>query len=339
MTGDDILALLGRPSDDPDVLNALDAFGIRWAPELELDDEQDGDDEDNEPDWYVWRPSSANGIEFGFQDRAHFEAASIGERGEDGPLILTSVAFYGEHDGVQPFSGRLPWGLELSDSRHRVHEKLAGLEVSPRVHRRDVWEAGDRRVIVEHTRGDTVANVLVRLPSQPWPNDGPAPLSRPTPDQLRAMFGMRWHEEGMRRWLFPLGLDRCGKDISIHRYADLGRHHGLELYFFRDPARAEDSPIKDKGAVFGGAKFSGRRVYDASEWQGELPFGLSFRTAYPDILAVVGRAPDVESDEDLGGFAVWNFKDHTMHIRHDNVDNLILSVGVFAPGAWKPMDL
>lgn len=65
-TGNDLLALLGRPSDDGDVVDALAEYGVRWPPELELPDASDDDDEANEPDWYVWRPSSARGIEFGF---------------------------------------------------------------------------------------------------------------------------------------------------------------------------------------------------------------------------------------------------------------------------------
>jgi len=331
-TGQDLVDLLGRASDDADVVDALAEYGVRWPPVLDLP--EDGtDDEEDEPDWYVWRPSSARGIEFGFQDRAHFEADDPSLRGE-GDLLLTSIAFFGQHQDVDPFAGRLPWSLELSDSRTRVREKLNVLEASPRVHLRDVWEAGDRRVIVQHTRRDTIANVLVRLPSRPWPDPEPAPIARPNPAQLRAMFDMHWHEEPMKKWLFPLGLGECGTDIAIHRHADLG-HHGLELYFFRDPSRADDSPIKDKGAVMRGVKFLANRAYDAAQWQGDLPFGLSFLTAYPDLVAAVGRKPDELADDDLGGYALWHFDDFTMHVEHDNVDNLLWAISMFAPGAWN----
>ena len=122
--GDEIVALLGKESEDPEIIDVLKQFAIRWPPELEL---IDADVEiEEEPDWYVWRPSSPRGIEFGFQDEAHLKSLPEDLRGKS-PLVLSFVTFYGEHEGVQPFQGAA-YGLTLDDSRAAVRKKLSVLE-------------------------------------------------------------------------------------------------------------------------------------------------------------------------------------------------------------------
>ena len=100
-SGDELVALLGAESSDPNVVAALKAFAIRWPPEL---DEPAGASDQN---WYVWRPSSANGFEFGFQDEAHLLAHDPAQWGNS-PLVLDSVSFYGEHPGRAPLRGAVP---------------------------------------------------------------------------------------------------------------------------------------------------------------------------------------------------------------------------------------
>jgi hypothetical protein len=295
-TGDELVALLGAESDDPRVVDALSAFAIRWPPQL--DEPEDPDD----PDWYVWRPSSANGFEFGFQDEAHLRALDPGKRGAS-PLVLTSLAFYGEHEGVKPYRGDLPFGILLADSRPAVRAKLSGVEVAPRVHVRDVWDAAKHRIVVEHRAGiGALDSVLVKLRLDPWsPLKQDPPPKYPTVDEIVAMFGQAWHSPDMRRVFFPLGLDACGPDVATHRYADLRAKCGLELYFFRDAARDEENPIKNKGAIFSAAKFYRARYQDARAWLGPLPCGLEFDIAYPEIVRRVGRLPDGGSDGPLSG--------------------------------------
>jgi hypothetical protein len=332
-TGDDRVRLLGATSDDPRVVDALKALAIRWPPLLE--EPEDPDD----PDWYVWRPSSANGFEFGFQDEAHLRALDLKLRGA-APLVLSSTCFYGEHDGVRPYANGFPFGILASDSRAMVRAKLSQLEGGPRVHIRDVWDPQKYRVVVEHNpRSGALDNVLVKLRLSPWSplNESPSP-KLPTIDEIVAMFGQPWHSPDMRRVFFPLGLDSCGPDIATHRYADLRLKRGLELQFFRDPTRDDDNPIQNKGALFSAATFYRARYQDAREWGGPLPCGLEFDIASPEIVRRVGRTPDRARDGALSGYAVWHMPTFTLHVLHDNVDNVILTVSILQPGAWLPND-
>ena len=331
--GNEIVALLGKASDDPEVLELLKQFAVRWPPELEVDDEDDELDE--EPDWYVWRPSSPMGFEFGFQDEAHLKALPVEFRGLS-PLVLSSVTFYGEHEGVLPYQGELPYGLTLEDSRAVVQEKLSVLGTKPRSHRRDVWDLPDYRIVVEHVPDrDIIGSVLFRLPLAPWP-----PLDEPPPalssvKEILDLFGLAWYAPPMQEAFFPLGLDTCGPDIVRHQHADLRETHGIVLYFLRNPDEAPDSPIRNTGAALTGVRFFRARFRDARGWAGELPFGLSFDEAYPAFEEKIGRAPDSGRDESLSGYAVWRFPEFTLHLVYDNVDNVIFSVSLYRPGVWE----
>lgn len=329
-TGKDSVALLGKPADDVEVKEALRQFNVRLPPEL---DEPEGEDE--EPDWYVWRPASPLGFEFGFQDEAHLRALDPALRGQS-PLVLSQVYFYGQHEGVRPYQGELPFGLTLADSRAEVRAKLTGLEVQPRSHRRDVWDVRPHRIVSAHDAGGTVFDsLLVKLRLSDWPPLEPQPAPPlPTLKEIIALFGRPWHGAEMRAVFFPLGLDACGPDIARHRHADLRFQFGLQLYFFRDPTRDQDNPLKDKGAVFSAIKFYRSRYRDARAWAGELPFGITFDEAYPSLLRKVGRQPDSNNDHNLGGFALWHFPEFTLHVLYENVDNVVLTVSLFQPGAW-----
>src|SRR5262249_60720121 len=89
------------------------------------------------------------GFEFGFQDEAHLNALAVELRGKS-PLVLSSVAFYGEHEGVRPFPGVLPFGLTLNDSRATVRKKLSVLETAPRSHPRDGAGTPPYPLVVAH---------------------------------------------------------------------------------------------------------------------------------------------------------------------------------------------
>lgn len=330
MSGDQLITLLGSEADDPAVVSALTAFAIRWPPELEEMDDS------GERDWYVWRPSSPNGFEFGFQDEAHLRALAPHLRGSS-PLVLSSICFYGVHDGVRPYTGTLPFGLLLSDSRADVRTKLAGLEAGPRSHLRDVWDTLKYRIVTEHdSHTGALDSLLVKLRLEPWPPlDEEAPPTLPTIDEMVGLFGQPWHSSPMRRVFFPLGLDACGPDIAKNGYADMRRTRGLELYFSPDPVRSSESPIRNKGAVFTSFKLYRARYQDARGWGGELPFGLELALAYPEIQRRVGRAPDAGRDGKLSGFAIWIFPAFTLHVFHNNVDNVIDCITILKPGVWE----
>ena len=333
MTGDEVIALLGTPAGAPAVTDLLDAWGVRWPPRL---DDADPEAVGDAVDPYVWRPSSKRGIEFGFTDEAYQQALSEDDRGR-GPLVCTHAIFYGEHPGVLPFDGEVPFGLALADGREHVQTDLSGRWGPARTHRRDAWDVPDHRIVVEHTDdGQRMDSLLVKRPLQPWPPADTA--TPPTPDEIRSCFGEPWYGETMQKLFFPLGLARCGPGIARNRTGDLRREVGLELFFDREPGLGDASPLKDKGLGLAGAKLFANRFQDARQWPGGLPLGLTFKTAFPDVVSAVGRPPDGGQDGHLSGHAVWHLKDYTLHVQYDNVDNVLWSVSMLRPGFWTASD-
>jgi hypothetical protein len=232
---------------------------------------------------------------------------------------------------MDAFAGKLPYGLSRGHTRVQAAARMQAYSRVQRSHTRDVWELEPHRVVMHHKQdGKVLASVLSKLRLDPWPALAPPPL--PAFRDIVGLFGSPWYAPEMQRCFFPLGLDKCGSHIATHHSADLTRDHGIELGFFADPARGDDHVLQGKGARFMAAKFYRSRYQDARQWAGELPLGLPFDIAYPELLQHVGRKPDSGNDGDLSGHAVWHFDDYSLHALYSNVDNVVLCYSVFAPG-------
>lgn len=326
MVGDDLTALLGATTEDPRVRLALDVY--RLDPPVVA-----ADDDEEEPDWYVWRPSARAGVEFGFQDPAHLNGSDPSQRGRD-PLVLSSVCFYGAHDGVDPHSGQFPLGLTREDGRETIRRKIEPLGGTYRAHVRDTWDLQDRRIIVAYGRsGDVLGSVLVRLPLRPWP-EVVDPSVVPGPRRIIDLFGQVWYSAAVKQAFGSFELIGCGPDIALHRYANLRRTAGMELLFSPDASRPAGSPLRRKGAVFSGIRMYASRYQDALAWPGELPFGLTFDESFPTLLKKMGRKPDAGDDGDLTGFGLWHEHGVSLHVLYDNVNNAVLCVSLLRPGHW-----
>ena len=147
MPPETLIALLGRPSTDPDVDRVLTHFKLRRRPAVELEEDEDGDVEVlNTQDWLTNR---ARGIEFGFEDQAAFAGDDPDQQGK-GPMLFTQLYFYGEHPEVQPYTvDALPFGIRQGVDRAMVRRRLAAFEATRRSWVRDVLGArrlGDARM-------------------------------------------------------------------------------------------------------------------------------------------------------------------------------------------------
>jgi hypothetical protein len=60
--------------------------------------------------------------------------------------------------------------------------------------------------------------------------------------------------------------------------------------------------------------------------------GLSFDDSQETMVQNAGRPPDEQEDEDLDGYALWHFPDHSVHVLYDNMENHLLRITLAAPG-------
>ena len=322
-----LIALLGRAATDPDVDYTLDHFKIRRRPAVEIaaveDDEDDADGEVVQTQ--DWLKNRGAGVEFGFEDEASFTGDPSLTRGK-GPMLLTQVYFYSEHPEVSPYIDRLPFGLSHGDDRATVRTKLARFEATRRSWVRDTWEPPECQLIVSYVDdGARIGFVLCALRVPPSPDqDDIMPV--PKLDELLAVLGLRMDDPALRKVVRPLRIDDHLQNRGDTVIALLREEYGLELHF---------GGVKTMDAIAFTNLFLYRdREADARGWPGELPQGLVFSDSPEIVFQKMVRAPDVLSEGDFEGHALWHLPAYSLQVRYSTMHNWISSLRILAPGVW-----
>lgn len=323
MRPEELMALLGCPATDPLVEQALAHFRIRRRPQLEWDeDDVDGPVVETR-DWLINRRL---GIEFGFEDEAAFLGREAGEYGL-GPMLLTQLYFYCDHEGVNPYRGTLPFGLQCGDSRDSARVRLSTWEATRRSYVRDTWELEGATAIISYVDdGRRIGFVLCTLPRPPKPpaDDGPAQL--PATDEMLAVLGAPWRDARLQTLFAPLHMERYLEEQGETRIVNLRETCGLELRFEPEGGRSEQ-------LVFTGVRFYRDRELDARGWPGALPLDLEFNDSPEVMLQRISRPPDHRFDEMFEGHATWHLTESAVHVTYSTMFNWIVNVHVMARGA------
>jgi hypothetical protein len=322
MDADALLQFLGLPVSDQGVLGALALLARGMLPEL------DPDDDDSFVDWV-----SVNeiGLEFGFEDEAYVKAKPPEQRRQS-PLILSQLYFYGDTPTTRAFPFALPLGLSLQDDRSAIRSKLAAFDGTRRSYIRDAWNLPAYDLTVAYRAGDSrVESVLCHLRYAPWPTP-PDDVSGWTHERFVQLFGTRWSDPVLRSGLEPFDIERSIGEIRSEHEADYRTTHGVELVFSDTEVLAAAKNRKSGGLAFSAVRFYASRVFDACQWPGPLPFGLSFDDSQRELVEKIGSRPEQHEDETLTGMASWQFDTFDLNVEYSNVENRILRLTVSSPG-------
>lgn len=321
MNPEDLLALLGRYNTDPLVEAALLRYAVRNRPEVTVDEESaDGPVVETQS----WVKNSRAGIEFGFDD----EAAWIGlDETEFGmrPMVLTQIYLYGQHQGVRPYQEPLPFGLQLSDNRTTVREKLDQFEPTRHSYVRDTWDTPKFRMTVGYGEDESCMDfVLCMLRESPLPSVGYALAPVPSVEAIVELFGHALDDPAV-----SLAFDSLGLRGRIDEVKDIGevdfRHpYGLSLNF--------SASRRVKKFLLAGATFFQEREQGARAWPGNLPYAIRFDDSPETVVKKLGRSPDYRADDDFSGHAAWNEPKLTVDVFYSTIENRILRVSVIARG-------
>lgn len=332
MTHEEIVTLLGCPSTDRKIEATLVRFGVRNRPEVERDDEDvDG------PVVYAqdWVKNGRTGIEFGFEDQASFEGLDESERGE-GPMLLTQIYFYGEHEGVEPYRGPLPFGLQLTDDRKIVRTKFHSLERTRRSSQSDTWELPEYRITVLYTDGGAQIDFIIcMLRRPPFPRSDDRDVLLPKLETIVALLGQPISTPAFREVFAPLGLDRQIDKLKQGHTADFRTTYGFELDADRAAALGKRTAGTASRFAFSEIIFYRERELEARGWRGALPFGICFDDSLEVLMSKVGVAPNEQTDEPLATYVQWHLSDYSLLISYSTIENLVLQVRVTAPGLWQ----
>lgn len=224
----DLPALLGLPASNPRIVGLLTRMNVGRQPSVTIDDSGD------EPVYETqdWLLNRYLGLELGFEDAASFRGEHPDELGV-GEMLLTQIYFYGQHEDVRPFQGRLPMGLVLADDRNAVRARLAQWDASRRSWIRDCWEFPPYRMTVAYADpGQGIDFVLCAL--RPPLQEADLDERQRAPDiaRLVAMLGVPAADPEQRLLLAPLRLeDNLEDDGNGALIADYSLSLGLELQY------------------------------------------------------------------------------------------------------------
>ena len=81
---------------------------------------------------------------------------------------MCQAYFYNKRDGIDAYSGALPFGLDFSDSSGAVRSKLQAFESTRRAHITDWWNVGTHSLMVSYAPDFlSIDCVMVELPIAP----------------------------------------------------------------------------------------------------------------------------------------------------------------------------
>ncbi len=274
MNPGDLLSLLGRHHTDPLVEAALRHFAVRHRPEVGIDYEDvDGPVVETQS----WVKNSRAGIEFGFQDEAAWLGLDETQYGKR-PMVLIQIYFYGRHEGVRPYQGQLPFGLQLSEDRVTARQRLAKFESTRHSWICDTWDTPDFRMTVGYADDDScIEAVICILREPPLPALGYALQPVPALQTIVGLFGRALDDPAVQSAFNPLGLQ-----AQIEQIKDTG-----EAYFQHPFGFALEFSLPDgkpnPGAhdiLLSGVTFYDDREQGARRWPGDLPYGIRFGTPW-----------------------------------------------------------
>jgi hypothetical protein len=329
MNPEDLLALLGRNNSDPLVEAALIHYAVRNRPEVEIDAE--------DPDGPVvetqsWVKNSRAGIEFGFHDEAAWRGLDETEFGA-GPLVLTQIYLYGQHEGVRQYQQPLPFELQLSDDRATVRQKLAGLESTRHSYIRDTWDAPEFRMTVAFTEGDRSVDFVLcnlREPALPALPYAIAPV--PDVDRIVATLGRPLSDRALLEAFGPLGFEDRIDEIKEAGEADFLNPYGVALGF----SPPIDTTSRDSlEIVLSSVTLYQERELGARGWPGALPLETRFDDSFETLIRKFGRTPDHQTEYEFAVYAVWHEPTATLRIVYDAMENRVARVSLYAPGFWE----
>lgn len=338
MDANQLLSLLGCQADDPVIEAAFVALRTLRRPEL------DSQDRDSVRDWVLIR---RQGIEFGFVDDAFFNASEKYRRRRKGvSLILYQIYFFTRRDDIDGYTGNLPFGLDWLDNRDEVRRKLLRYEPTRRSYLKDTWDVpGYRMTVAYNKKNSAIDNIVCQLRLRSWSEEGRLQPALGVNDWV-SLFGLSVTSDELCQRLQPLNLEERIEQDGDEREVDFSFECGLELYFteakqlkqITDAKQLKQikkiALVKRKALVLGAVQFFRSRELDARQWDGELPFGLSFDDTQQTMLNKIECSPDEQEDDLFSGVALWHFTEFSLEIMYNNVENHLQRLTLMAPGFW-----
>lgn len=279
--------------------------------------------DDRHYDWVLVR---RKGLELGFVD-SEYNIGAARFRWGHGHMLLAQLYFYSGHADIQRFQGAMPFGLQWDDGRAQVRARLVEFENSRHSYLTDAWDVpGYRLTVVYSDDGTSLVRVVCRR--LPAPLDSATAMPPPPlHDLLQSLGGSVANPSFANIWLPGFWSREHVAEARDESEVDLNPAYGLTL----------NTELYGGDPVLRSVSFHRNRDQEGSGWRGELPAGLAFEDSPEQLFRKLNAAPVQQADTALTGYGVWHLAHFTLHVLYSNVDNRLIRVRVFAPGAWRPV--
>lgn len=311
MDGNRLLTLLGHPHSDPDVRATLEALRIGRDPEV-----LHNDDDDMMPQTQDFFGNLHLGIEFGFEDEASFRGLHPDEIGK-GPMLMTHIYFFVDHDGTTPFEGTLPFGISAEDTNEEVRARMASIEPNRRSYIRDVWDHSKYRVIASYTEDLKLGFLVVMTPPKTVAVDPEDVARLPSSGRIFGFLGVDIDDRELQMALRSLQFADALTEIGDGLRASLASQYGLTLDFRRD--------LSAPGLLLHSVTFERDDAANNPRWPLELPHGIDFDMS-PALLFERLGLPVGKFEDEFTGRANWLYATHELRVVYSTMDNYILEV-------------
>lgn len=314
MHEDTLANALGRLDTDPQVVAALKSSGVARRPRVQVDlHDVDGLVHQAQD----WVSNLSNGIEFGFHLKDAFEGASRADL-FPGPMLLTEVYFYGPRDGVQPYSGALPFGLVLGEPRDATRARLRARGMPCRSYTRDVWDTDKFRLVLDFDKEGLALQWVACVLPQPSPVSVRSAAGIVSAIALRSLLDRPWSDPLVGRTLSPEGTLAPLTGEGLTRWCDLRSVQGVR--FGVNAAREASTGRQSQFVVRRIECFRGRGS-DERRWPGELPFGLRWDDSPQRLFELAPEKPLKREEADFAGEATWTWGDAQVTFEFSTMEN------------------
>lgn len=323
------LGFLGRGWDDPDLQHALRGWPDRqFIDEVSIDKAVENG-----------RLSLFNlgmGVYLSFTDVDSF-MSRYGLAKTSGDITVCRVVLFGQyHSDVNRYEGPVIAGLDTRSTLQMWTDALGRPEWQHSVDgavRKARWRHDGSVVDVSFTPGGECKLVSMApaftqdaIATQASTRELQAQIL--TPDGVIASLGLPITDPRLLNSFQSLGYESKLDEASSYGEIDFSADHGFELYAApRDVLSVNKSDsVLPSALCLSGARYRHDLDFKSVQWQGALPFGITFDDGPDTVLSKVGHAIDSEDFDEMEGFHRWRFELFDLHVLYSLAEDCVYRV-------------
>lgn len=321
--------LLGQGWDDPALQKALKAWPDReWIDQESIDKAVENG-----------RLSLFNldlGAYLSFTDKSSF-MTRFGLPKSSGAITVCRVVLFGQYrQDVSRYEGPVLAGLDTQSPFQRWVDTLGKPEwvhIVDSAVRKARWHFDSKAVDVSFTPGG-VCRLISIAPAFTQEAIATQAATRQlqaqilSPDGVIASLGLPLTDSRLLTSLQSIRYESKLDEASSYGEIDFSDDHGFQLYAAPRAVLSMNASddVSPSALCLSGARYRRDLDFKSVQWQGPLPFGITFDDGPDTVLAKVGQSVDAEDFDEMEGFHRWRFESFDLHVLYSLAEDCVYRV-------------